>query len=519
MIQIVVSYTDIILHVWLLNPIMKNNLQEVVVDQSKVLLNEAESLAKMGSWKWNESNNELIWSEGLYRIFNKELHETISWETFLENVSPDDVSLVTHCLHQVKTNKSGSTIDYRVIKEGHIRYLSLTVKPHTILDIDILGTVADITERKEYEKQLEQFNLSQSKIIRELDEKEKKYRTLFERSIDPIFLANDKLSLTDVNKSFLNFFEYEESDSRSIITNNIFAHAEEYTYFKNTLKEVGQIKDFEVSLMTKTGDIKVCLLNCVFIPDLESDYSCYQGIVRDLTVRKKAENEMLNAERLSLTGKIARTIAHEVRNPLTNLSLALDQLRDEIPSGNELGKLYGDIIERNANRIEQLMGEMLNSSKPRKLRLALAPVNEIIDDALNHAKDRLNLNQIELIINYQDSLPEILVDREKIKIALLNIFINAIEAMTPGKGVLTITVSADADLLTILVSDNGKGIPASDLGKLFDPFFTSKQNGMGLGLASTKNIIISHGAHMLVKSELNKGTTFSINFKTTDQHV
>jgi PAS domain S-box-containing protein len=498
---------------------MKTKLQEFVIDQSRVLLNEAESLAKMGSWKWTESTNKLIGSEGLYRILDKEFHETISWETFLESVLPEDVSLVNHCLHQVKTNKSGSTIDYRISKEGRIRYLSLTVKPHTHLDIDILGTVADITERKEYEKQLEQFNLSQSKIIKELDEKETKYRALFERSIDPIFLANHKLALTDVNKSFLDFFEYEASDSHSIIIDNIFAHPEEYTHFKNTLKEAGQIKDFEVSLITKTGDIKVCLLNCVFIPHQDPDYSCYQGIVRDLTIRKKAENEMLNAERLSLTGKIARTIAHEVRNPLTNLSLALDQLRDEIPSENELAKLYGDIIERNANRIEQLMGEMLNSSKPRKLRLALAPVNEIIDEAVTHAKDRLNLNRIELIINYQDSLPQLLVDKEKIKIALLNLFINAIEAMTPGKGVLSVTVSANSEGLTISVSDNGKGIPASDLDKLFDPFFTSKQSGMGLGLASTKNIIISHGANIQVKSEVNKGTTFSINFKTRDQHL
>ena len=135
----------------------------------------------------------------------------------------------------------------------------------------------------------------------------------------------------------------------------------------------------------------------LFANSQASDFCCYQGIIHDLTLRKQAERDMLSAERLSLTGKIARTIAHEVRNPLTNLSLALDQLRSEIPADNESAKLYGDIIERNANRIEQLVGEMLNSSKPKELHLELTSVNEIIDDTLKLAVDRIKLKQIQLI--------------------------------------------------------------------------------------------------------------------------
>ncbi len=170
------------------------------------------------------------------------------------------------------------------------------------------------------------YALSQSKIVRELDEKEKKYRTLFERSIDPIFLATDKLMLMDVNNSFLRFSGYSNVEGASMTINSIFAHVEDYDYFRKTLKEKEQIRDFEVFLVTKSGEKKACLLNCVFIPDQVSEFCCYQGIIHDLTLRKQAENDMLIAERLSLTGKIARTIAHEVRNPLTNLNLALDQL-------------------------------------------------------------------------------------------------------------------------------------------------------------------------------------------------
>jgi signal transduction histidine kinase len=278
------------------------------------------------------------------------------------------------------------------------------------------------------------------------------------------------------------------------------------------MKEDEQLKDFEVTLVSKSGEKKVCLLNCVFIPDQSDEFCCYQGIIHDLTMRKQAEHDMLIAERLSLTGKIARTIAHEVRNPLTNLNLALDQLRTEIPKESESGKLFGDIIERNALRIEQLVSEMLNSSRTRELQLELYPIKEILDDSVGLALDRIKLSGIQLNKNYDDALPAIRVDKEKIKIALLNIIINAIEAMAPDHGVLTIAAGLKEKFLIVEIGDNGKGIAAGDLKKLFDPFFTDKLTGMGLGLTSTKNILNSHYATIEVKSEVGKGTTFFIKF-------
>ncbi len=360
------------------------------------------------------------------------------------------------------------------------------------------------------------YALSQTRVIKELDEKEKKYRALFERSIDPIFLASDKLVVLDVNDSFLELMGYSRQEGKSFAIESIFQNKSDYDYFLSTLKEIGQIRDFEVSLITNSKEKKICLLNCVFVPDQALGFSCYQGIIHDLTHRKQAESDMLNAERLSLTGKIARTIAHEVRNPLTNLNLALDQLREEMPQDNESIKLYGDIIQRNANRIEQLVDEMLNTSKPKQLDLLLTPIKEIMDDTISLAIDRLNLKKIKLITSYPDDLPRILVDKAKIQIALLNIIINAIEAMIPEEGVLKIEVAVLESVLTLSIADNGKGIPASELGKLFDPFFTSKQSGMGLGLTSTKNILNSHSAQIEVKSELNNGTTFYIHFKLAE---
>ena len=359
------------------------------------------------------------------------------------------------------------------------------------------------------------YALSHSKIIKELDEKEKKYRTLFERSIDPIFLANSHFVLMDVNNSFKSFFGPAVL-GEELHVGKMFAYENDFLYFTSTLKEIGQVKDFEVSLVSKNGINKVCLLNCGYIPDQTSELPCYQGIIYDLTILKQAANDMLVAERLSLTGKMARTIAHEVRNPLTNLNLALDQLRGELPADNEAIKLYGDIIERNANRIEQLVGDMLNSSRPKQLHLELTEVSEVMDSTLRMAMDRIMLHQIELKTMYQKDLPRVLMDKEKIQIALLNIVVNAVEAMTPGKGILKIETNLQDRILKLMITDNGKGIPAADLGRLFDPFFTSKHSGMGLGLTSTKNILNSHNAQIEVNSEINKGTVFCIEFKLVD---
>jgi len=357
------------------------------------------------------------------------------------------------------------------------------------------------------------YALSQAKIIRELDEKEKKYSSLFERSIDPIFLATNKLVLMEVNQSFLKFFGYSVGETTAVSVGSIFENREDFQYFKTTLNDTEQIKDFEVSLLTKNGEKRICILNCIFIPDQASDFYCYQGIIHDLSLRKQAENDMLIAERLSLTGKIARTIAHEVRNPLTNLNLALDQLRSEFSPDHESAKLYGDIIQRNANRIEQLVGEMLNSSRPKDLHLENHLMHEVLDDTVALAMDRINLSQIKLNKNYTADLPRVLVDKDKIRIALLNIIINAIEAMVPEKGVLTIGATLSNKIIRVEISDNGKGISAPDVKKLFDPFFTNKQSGMGLGLTSTKNILNSHSAKIEVTSELEVGTSFHIQFK------
>ncbi|MFT7270292.1 MAG: two-component system, sporulation sensor kinase E, partial [Roseivirga sp.] len=236
------------------------------------------------------------------------------------------------------------------------------------------------------------------------------------------------------------------------------------------------------------------------------------GVIKDVTRKKKADQEILWAEKLSMTGKIARSIAHEVRNPLTNLSLALEQLKDEVPEDIEDAELYFNIIKRNADRIGTLVTELLDSSKPKSLQLKGQSLNDVVLESMALVSDRIKLQNMTLVQNYHTSLPMIALDRDQIKIALLNIFINAIEAMKPDIGELRVTTYQEENEIVLEVSDNGKGIPKENLGKLFEPFFTAKKGGMGLGLTTFQNIIQSHLGKVRVTSELGFGTSFFISF-------
>lgn len=355
------------------------------------------------------------------------------------------------------------------------------------------------------------YALSHAEAIKELDDKERRYRSLFERSIDPIFLADDNFKFTDVNASMLALFNYTREDATSVYLKDLFFSEQAFNDFREIVTENGQIRDFEAVLKNNSGQKFICLINCVFIRDLTSESFCYQGIIHDLTMRKKAERELLMAEKLLMTGKIARTIAHEVRNPLTNLNLALEQLKDEVPV-SKTSELYTGIISRNANRIEQLISEMLNSSRPKELHLELVSVQELIEETITLVMDRINLNQMQLLREINPELPRVLLDKEKIKIALLNILINAIEAMKPGHGILTVKAECNDRHVFISILDNGIGIAEEELDKMFDPFYTGKQGGMGLGLTSTQSILNSHNAGIDVNSKLGQGTTFRILF-------
>jgi signal transduction histidine kinase len=232
--------------------------------------------------------------------------------------------------------------------------------------------------------------------------------------------------------------------------------------------------------------------------------------IQELDTANKELVQMRSIEKLAATGRIARTIAHEVRNPLTNINLSVDQLRTEVETQNESVPPLFDMIMRNSNRINMLITDLLNSTKFTELAYQHVSINKLLDESLELAMDRVRLKNIRVAKDYSIDMCDISVDIERIKIAFLNIIVNALEAMEPDKGSLRIKTENRDGRCVVSISDNGSGIDKESLSKLFEPYFTSKPKGTGLGLTNAQNIILNHNGYIYAESEVGRGTTFVI---------
>lgn len=236
--------------------------------------------------------------------------------------------------------------------------------------------------------------------------------------------------------------------------------------------------------------------------------------VQELDIANQELLELRSNEKFASTGRLARVIAHEVRNPLTNIDLSAAQL-DTDHLSTEDKKTFLDIIARNSKRINHLINDLLNATKFSELKYEATNINDLLDETLQYAGDRAQLNRIRIEKKYSKDIPVVRVDKERIKIAFLNIIMNAIESMNAETGVLLLETMTRNNSCVINISDNGKGMDAETLSRIFDPYFTSKTRGNGLGLTNTQNIILNHKGKIQVSSELSKGSLFTITLKET----
>ncbi len=224
---------------------------------------------------------------------------------------------------------------------------------------------------------------------------------------------------------------------------------------------------------------------------------------------KVSKDDLVRSEKLAYTGRIAASIAHEIRNPLTNVSMSVQQLKKGNKIRNE-GFKHVEIVERNIERINYLITELLNCARPAKLNLQPYDIHKVLKDVLESAKTKLNLQKIKVTKNLTSKLPVLKIDKEQIERAFLNLITNAIEAMPRG-GDLTIITEFNGNFFRVKIQDTGKGIFEKDIIKIFDPFFSTKPQGVGLGLSICYGIIVSHRGTIEVESNWNKGSTFTVS--------
>jgi signal transduction histidine kinase len=241
----------------------------------------------------------------------------------------------------------------------------------------------------------------------------------------------------------------------------------------------------------------------------ESYHDQLEKRVVELATANRELLELRSLERFTSMGRVARVIAHEIRNPLTNIDLSANHLENDNLSGEDK-KLFLDIISRNSRRINELINELLSATKFTDLQYEEILVNNLLDESLHEAIDRAQLNHVSIDKKYSNEKIWLNVDRPRMKIAILNIIVNAMEAMSGENSRLSLETSQSGDQCIIAIRDNGNGMDDETIAKIFDPYFTSKTNGNGLGMTNTQNIILNHKGKIEVFSEEGNGTSFII---------
>lgn len=466
----------------------------------------------------DDDEDDFILTRDLLSEINKaeyELDWASSFNEGLEIITKNehDVYLIDYRLGE----RSGVELIQEFVKRGYRKPI-IVLTGQESGGLDLLALKAGASDYL-IKSKLDSYNLERAityaiertNVYEDIFEKEQKYRTLFENSKDALFITDSNFKFQEVNQEAITLFGYAQEEILGLNLENLFGYKEEYNQFLNSLSNNSTNKGQEYILVNKAGKKLNCLITSGVITDSTGQIKGYQGIIHDISQRKKFEMQMLTAEKLGVTDRIVSTIAHEVRNPLNTIVLALSRFKKEHPK-EESYTFYTDIIDKSCGRIDQLISQLIESARPAELKLQEASINDLMDETIKLADDRLKLLNIKLIKNYGTNIPDFSFDVEKLKIAFLNIIINSIEATQPETGVLEVHTQYFPENIFVTIMDNGKGIPKNHLNKLFDPFFTGKKGGMGLGLTSTHTIIKSHGGEISVESEVGVGTRFTISF-------
>jgi two-component system NtrC family sensor kinase len=242
---------------------------------------------------------------------------------------------------------------------------------------------------------------------------------------------------------------------------------------------------------------------------------------RDEQLKEFTRRKFMESERLALIGQLAANVAHELNNPLQGIvtysHLLLERNSMDDPTKQTLQKI---VVQ--ANRSRDIIRGLLDFSRQRKPDKTLCNINNLLNESLSFVENQALMQNVQVITNLEANLPSIVIDPSQVQRVIINMIVNAAEAMN-GNGCLTMTTSHDQAkrFVEIEVSDTGSGITSENLDKIFDPFFTTKEtgHGVGLGLAISYGIIKEHNGSISVDSEVGKGTTFTIRLPITGEVI
>jgi PAS domain S-box-containing protein len=287
-----------------------------------------------------------------------------------------------------------------------------------------------------------------------------------------------------------------------------------------------KINDREVNLFQKDTKPILVGLSSSHIHDENNNFDGVILLFRDLSEIHHLKLQIEKMERLALIGELSAGIAHEIRNPLAGIKAAA-QLLKESGNNNQIQPQIIDRIIREVDRSNKLLQEFFKFARPGKPKLKFHDIEIVIDGVSLLLSPQLKKSKIEFITDFINEIPEVYVDDTQIEQVIINLFLNAIEAMPDGGKLLIKSYNKNINLLNqmekrfetsnnqlnyvfIEITDTGVGIPVHQIEKIFNPFFTTKQNGLGLGLSICSRLVGENGGNLDVKSKIGEGTCVTV---------
>ena len=284
-----------------------------------------------------------------------------------------------------------------------------------------------------------------------------------------------------------------------------------------------------------TRDIEVFhpahrVLNFYVVPLMAEDddqpgrrqHAGYALIMRDFTERHREAQETLESERIAALQLLAAGVAHEIGNPLNSLTIHLQLLERrlrKLPEGQQDTLLHPlEVAQEEIKRLDSIVTQFLRAIRPAPLQRAPHDLNSLVRDAADFLAPELKSRNILLELDLAPGLPVLDVDQDQLKQAFFNIIKNASEAMKQG-GLLKIRTGSDADWINVTFADTGGGMTQETMARVFEPYFTTKKGGSGLGLMITQRIIRAHGGEVVLESDPGQGLRLTLRLPRHDRQV
>lgn len=454
--------------------------------------------------------------QGIELLGAKEFTELTS-RNVLEYVHPDFREAVINRI------KQSSEPDY-VLPSIQEKFIKLNGE---IIDVQVTGTQITFENQQAnlvIVTDLTDVIASESLIM----ENERKYRNLFEQSNDAIYITDEAGKFVEVNQSLMDIFEITQADvDVGLKARDFYHHAEDLRTFMEIISKKDRVKNFETQFITKSGKILDGLLSATVRRDKNGKVLSYQGIIRDITSENETKENLIQAQKLESLGLLAGGIAHDFNNLLMGI-LGFANLAGLEIQDNQILKQMIDQIVDSTKRAAGLTGQLLSYSGKGTFKKYKVDLNKLIYE--NKALMSVSV-QKTVDLKYQLGSPALIeADPTQIIQIFLNLIINASESIKNNSGKITVETGLvhlseedKPDLYRkeeftpgkysfIKVSDNGSGMTADVKDKVFDPFFSTKFTGRGLGLASVYGIIKSHNGNLQVISQENVGSQFIAYF-------